>query len=105
LRHSTNSDGSSKPNRRTIRRPVTDGRSDMDSFPDIRSFTDEQLSAFLASLDEEAARGATDPALLSGSDPTRLDDPAVVYRRTVLSNKIEIVRAELSARRGPPEPD
>jgi len=38
----------------------------MDSFPDIRSFSDEQLTAFLASLDEEAARSATDPALLSG---------------------------------------
>jgi hypothetical protein len=77
----------------------------MDSFPDIRTFSDERLTAFLASLDEEAARGGTDPALLSGSDPSRLEDPAVVYRHTVLSNKIEIVRAELSARRGQAEPD
>ncbi|HEY1516274.1 MAG TPA: hypothetical protein VGF91_07635 [Solirubrobacteraceae bacterium] len=77
----------------------------MDSFPDIRAFSDEQLMAFLASLDEEAAGGATDPGLLSGSDPARLEEPAVVYRRKVLSNKIEIVRAELSARRGQAEPD
>ena len=53
----------------------------------------------------EAARGATDPARLSGSDPSRLEDPAVVYRRKVLSNKIEIVRAELSVRGGQAEPD
>jgi hypothetical protein len=77
----------------------------MDSFPDIRSFNDEQLAAFLASLDEEAARGATDPALLSGSDPVRPEDPAVVYRRKVLSNKIEIVCTELSGRRDREEPD
>jgi hypothetical protein len=95
----------SKPDRRTIRRPVTGGWSDMDSFPDIRSFSDEQLTAFLASLDDEAARGATGPALLSGSDRSRQGDPAVVYRHKVLSNKIEIVRAELSARRGQAEPD
>ena len=77
----------------------------MDSFPDIRSFSDEQLTAFLASLDEEAARSATDPALLSGSDGSRLEDAAVAYRRKVLSNKIEIVRTELSARGGQAGPD
>ncbi len=77
----------------------------MDSFPDIRSFSDEQLAAFLVSLDEEAARETTDPALLGGSDPSRLEDPSLVYRRKVLSNKIEIVRAELSARGGQAGPE
>jgi hypothetical protein len=76
----------------------------MDSFPDIRSFNDAQLTAFLASLEEEAARGATGLAPLSGSDRSRPGDPAVVYRRKVLRNKIEIVRREL-ARRGQADPD
>ena len=77
----------------------------MDSFPDIRSFSDEQLTAFLASLEEEAARGATDPALLSGSDPSRLEDPAVVYRRKVLKQQDRNRARELSARGGQAEPD
>jgi hypothetical protein len=76
----------------------------MDSFPDIRSFSDEQLTEFLASLYEEAA-GATDPVLLGGSDSLRFEDPRVAYRRRVLSNKIGIVRAELSARGGQADPD
>jgi hypothetical protein len=77
----------------------------MDSFPDIRSFSDEQLTEFLASLYEEAARGATDPALLSQSDSLRLEDRGVAYRRKVLGNKIDIVRAELAARRGEADPE
>jgi hypothetical protein len=63
------------------------------------------LTAFLASLDEDAVRGAANPALLNGNDPSRVEDPAAVYRRKVLSNKIEIVRAELCARRAQGEED
>jgi hypothetical protein len=100
-----NSDARSKPDRRTIRRPVTGGWSDMDSFPGVRAFDDEQLIAFLASLAEKVAESATDPALLSGSDLSRLEDPAVFHRRKVLNNKIERMRAELSVRGGPAEPD
>jgi hypothetical protein len=92
------------PGRRTIRRHVAGSWSDVDSFPDIRSFSDERLTAFLASLYEEAVGGATDPALLSESDSLRLEDPGVAYRRRVLSNKVDIVRAELSARRGEADP-
>jgi hypothetical protein len=86
------------PGRRTIRRHVTGGWSDMDSFPDIRSFSDERLTAFLASLYEEAVGGATDPALLSESDSLRLEDPGVAYRRRVLSNKRSTSCAQSSPR-------
>jgi hypothetical protein len=41
----------------------------------------------------------------SGVPSPSAEDPAVVYRRKVLSNKIEIVRADLSARGGQAEPD
>jgi len=74
-------------------------------FPDIRSFSDERLTAFLASLEEEAAGGVLDPTLVSGSDVSLPQDPVVICARTVPINKIEIVRAELSARGGEAEPD
>lgn len=77
----------------------------MDSFPDIRSFSDEQLTEFLASLHEEAARYATDPAVPYESNSSRLEDPRFAHGRKVLSNKIGIVRAELSARRGQVDPE
>jgi hypothetical protein len=59
----------------------------MDSFPDIRSFSVDELTAFLAALIDEAEAASIST------------DASFAYRRQVLHNKIDVVRAELSDRR------
>ena len=76
----------------------------MDSFPDIRSFSFEELTAFLASLSEGAARTATDPAMPGAGDASTSEDTSLAHRRQVLNNKIDLVRAELADRRGRSDP-
>ena len=59
----------------------------MDSFPDIRSFSVDELTAFLAALIDEAEAASIST------------DASFANRRQVLHNKIDVVRAELSDRR------
>ena len=76
----------------------------MDSFPDIRSFSIDELTAFLAALSDEAANSNTDRPAPSARDVYVSDDAALSYRRRVLQNKIDLVRAELTNRRSRPDP-
>jgi hypothetical protein len=76
----------------------------MDSFPDIRSFSIDELTAFLAVLSDEAEKRTTDRPASSAYDAYVSDNVPTVYRRRVLNNKIDLVRAELANRRGRPDP-
>ena len=73
----------------------------MDSFPDIRSFSIDELTAFLTALFDEAERSSTD---LPVREAYVSDNVPPAYRRQVLNNKIDLVRAELANRRGRPDP-
>ena len=73
------------------------------TLPDIRSFSIDELTAFLAALSDEAEKSSTDrPA--SGARDAHVSDNLPAYRRQVLNNKIDVVRAELANRRGRTDP-
>jgi hypothetical protein len=76
----------------------------MDSFPDIRSFSIDELTAFLAALSDEAEKSSTERPASDARDAYVSDNVPPVYRRQVLNNKIDLVRAEIANRRGPPDP-
>ncbi len=73
----------------------------MDSFPDIRAFSVDELAAFLAELSDEAdEKSTTDRPTATASGASASEDGSVGYRRQVLNNKLDLVRAELADRRG-----
>ena len=76
----------------------------MDAFPDIRSFSIDELTAFLAALSDEAEKSTTDRPASGARDAYVSDNVPRAYRRQVLNNKIDLVRAELANRRGRPDP-
>ncbi len=76
----------------------------MDSFPDIRSFSIDELTAYLAALSDEAEKSSTDRPASGARDAYISDNVPTAYRRQVLNNKIDLVRAEIAKRRGRPDP-
>ena len=76
----------------------------MDSFPDIRSFSIDELTAFLAALSDAAEKSTTDRPASSAYAAFVSDNVPPAYRRQVLNNKISLVRTELANRRGRPDP-
>ncbi len=64
----------------------------MDSFPDIRSFSIDELTDYLATLSHELEAASSS------------EDMSLAYRRQVLHNKIDLVRTELAERRDHPDP-
>ncbi len=76
----------------------------MDSFPDIRSFSIEELTDFLAVLSDEAEKSTTDRPASGAYAAYVSDNVPSAYRRQVLNNKIDLVRAELAGRGRRPDP-
>lgn len=76
----------------------------MDSFPDIRSFSIEELTAFLVALSEAAERSTSDRPASGAYAAYVSDDVPSAYRRQVLNNKIDLVRTELAGRGRRPDP-
>lgn len=77
----------------------------MDSFPDIRSFSTDELRAFLAALVNEAERSTAERPEASKYEVHVSGTVPLEYRRRVLNGKIDLVRAELATRGRPPDPD
>jgi hypothetical protein len=77
----------------------------MDSFPDIRSFSTDELRVFLAGLVNDAEQSTAERPASSGYDVHVSDTVPLEYRRRVLNGKIDRVRAELASRGGRRGPD
>ena len=76
----------------------------MDSFPDIRALSTDELMAYLAALSEAAEQNTIGHPAPSRYEAYVSDNLPTAYRQQVLNNKIELVRAELAGRGRRPDP-
>ena len=74
----------------------------MDSFPDLRALTEQELNALVEELAEAELKISDDLRVLHAqTEAAQTDEAAISYRRRHVHGKLDIVRAELVNRRRP----